>query len=301
MAAETFRPTRSRLRLQVWRLIHRVRSARPGPYSRVVAPAWSSPSWTLYFCYVPDGQPTAFHRATAASLRAQGHNILIVAAAESEASLSPAWRDLSDALIWKSLEGYDFSGYAIGLRHLSAVSAGCDATVLNDSVIGPFCDLNTLFSDKPWDLVGLTSSEEQEAHIQSYAFMMRNLTSDRLNKLRSIFLENRCYSDYKTVVRNQECAFARVASRSMSVGSIWPGKINATMLDPTGLLNKGFPFIKRSHFDKFGYLITGEEKAELVRQRDRFLEQATFNSSTPASITVGREREANELHFALAS
>jgi hypothetical protein len=240
------------------------------PAVRVIKAAGFSPEWTLYFLYLPDGQLTPAHRFTIGRLRMMARKLLLVCAAPTPDHLSPELDGHADALIWIGLSGYDFSAYAVGLSHIAARSGGANVLVLNDSVLGPFGDLEPLLARARWDLTGFTASSIYENHIQSYAFVMRGVTRWRLWSLWSVFLPGLAFDRFNAVVRCQETRFARIASRHMRVGALWYAR-NVEQLDPAlfgaaHLLELGFPFIKRSTIGKYRHMLDPEIVAQLERK-----------------------------------
>jgi hypothetical protein len=246
------------------------RELHRAPAFRIIKAADFSPEWTIYFLYLADGQLTPAHRFTLGQLRTMARKLLLVCAAPTPDHLPAGLDELADALIWKGLSGYDFSAYAVGLRHIAARSAGANVLVLNDSVLGPFGDLEPLLARARWDLTGFTASSIYENHIQSYAFVMRGVTRRRLWSLWSVFLPGLAFDHFNAVVRCQETRFARVASRHMSVGALWyAGNVerpDPALFGAAHLLELGFPFIKRSAIGKYRHMLDPEIVTQLERK-----------------------------------
>ena len=223
------------------------------PPSRVLEPVTPSSRWTLAFIYAPAGTLVEAQRFLLARLRALDRRLLVVCAAPDPACVPPELFGQADALYWKALPGFDFSGYAIGLRAIADHAPHADVLVLNDSAFGPFGDLDGLLDAAPWDLTGFIGSSQLERHFQSFAFHLRNVTPGRMEHLRSIFPRSYAYDDIMPVVFCLETRLARVASRHMTVGCLWFGPDDD--LDPAiahglALLDQGFPFLKRGLMGK---------------------------------------------------
>ena len=207
----------------------------------------AKPAWILYFVYSPDGVLSDAQRFSLQRLRDHGLPVCIVQAGSVPESLAPELLRYADALYWKGLAGYDFSAYTLGLEAVARCSPGADVIVFNDSVFGPFADLRPLLRSAPWDLTGLTACAKVENHVQSYAFAIRQLTPQRLRRLRTVFFPAVVLEDRDDVIFCQETRFARVAASSMSVGARWYcAGDDATQSAPFELLEDGFPFVKRS-------------------------------------------------------
>jgi hypothetical protein len=242
------------LRAYAGRIRAPLRSMRPAPANRQLKPVGPRPRWSVYFLWAPDGELTAAHRFTLTRLRARDAGLLVVAATPTLAMVPEALHELADALWWKALPGFDFSGYAVALRAIAAGSPGADVFVMNDSVLGPLGDVETLLTNAPWQLTGFTGSSLFENHIQSYAFQLRDVTPWRMRRLATIFPLAWRFDQFQDVIFAQETRFARVASRSMTVGAWWwydtGHGLDLLLKEPLSLLAAGYPFMKRSLFGK---------------------------------------------------
>ena len=186
-------------------------------------------------------------------LRRLDRRLLVICATSREEDIPEAALDFSDALYWKELAGYDFSAYSIGLHAISTFSPSADVFAINDSVFGPFGDISSTLDHARWALTGFTASSRFENHVQSYAFQIRDLTSDRMNHIRSVFPLTYAYDDFVSVIYCFETALARVASRHMTVGACWygtGGSADPPLSDAITLLDRGFPFLKKSLLGK---------------------------------------------------
>lgn len=258
----TFRPSAAPLSTRVFRIRDRLFRRIPAPAHRVLTRPTGSGPWTLYFAFLPGGELAAAHRDTLARLRALDRRLLVVCAAPDPASVPDDLRAASDALVWKALPGFDFSGYTAGLLALAEFAPGSDAFVLNDSVFGPFGDVGAWLAEARWALTGFTATSSLENHIQSYAFVLRDVTPARIASLRGILMPDHAFDELRRVVINQETQLARTAIRTMSVGSFLyadtPAVEDPTLQLALPLLRAGFPFLKRS--------LLGGKLAHLHRQ-----------------------------------
>jgi|GEM_PF-1961589 len=236
-----------------WLLRLRARWLRrgPPPPSRILKRLLPQARWSAVFLYLPDGQLTPSHRYMLDRLRQRAGGLLVICAAPDAAMVPSVLHDLADALIWKGLAGFDFSAYAIAIDAVAAASPGADLFVVNDSVLGPFGDLDATLAAMPWDLSGFTASAWHENHLQSYAFHLRGVTPQVAAALAPVISPRFAHERYRDVILAQETRFARVASRRMSVGTLWYGP--REMGDPSlhaalSLVEHGFPFLKRKLF-----------------------------------------------------
>ena len=215
-----------------------------------------------------DGEMTAAHRYTLDRLAAEPGRLLVVCAAATSDAVPAEIAERCDALIWKALPGFDFSAYGIALRHLAAVSPGCDAFVMNDSVLGPFASPAAALADAPWDLAGFTGSWLFENHIQSYAFQLREVTPGRVAALAPVLSRRTAFNRYMDVVICQETRLARVAARTMRVGARFfvADRVahNPSLHHAAMLARAGVPFIKRSLLTHYAAFQDRTEIAAIV-------------------------------------
>lgn len=229
-----------------------VMGLRSAPPSKALRELTARTRWNAYFCYLPDGVLTPAHRFTLSRLKSTAGGLLVVCAAPRPEEVPREIFDYADAVYWKGMSGYDFSAFSVILDAISARSPGADTLVLNDSVLGPFGDIDVLLAAARWRLTGFTASSAFENHIQSYAWYLRQVEPALVRSLRSVFPPNCAFNHFQDVVNFQETRFARVASRSMSVGALWYGDSSAagdiSIRHALPLLDAGFPFLKKSLF-----------------------------------------------------
>lgn len=224
--------------------------ARAAPKFTEVVAVTPRPRWFVYFAFAPDGTLEPHHVFSLTRLRAEGVPTLVVFASRVPAAVPDVLSAQCDALIWKPLGGFDFSAYRIALAAIALRSPGAEVLVMNDSVYGPFRDLTPYFSS-PWDLTGFTASNGGgQRHIQSYAFVLKDVTEARLARLRPVFRKSTAFNSARGAICCQELWLARAAARSMSVGALWYGE-RPEVVDPSlskaiPLVDAGFPFLKRS-------------------------------------------------------
>ncbi len=235
-----------------WRYWRRAFGVRRAPNFSVLKEVSSNPLWIIYFMYSPAGRLEPHQAFALRRLKEHGIPLLVVVASPAPFDVPQTVLDHADAVYWKALSGYDFSAYAIALRAIARRSSGARVLVMNDSVFGPYGDLTSYIEAAPWDLTGFTATDGgSQRHIQTYAFIMKDVTVARLNALRWIFPTKLAWNTAYGAISCQELWFAREAARSMSVGSFWWGATSAAVHDPSltnaiELIDAGFPFLKRS-------------------------------------------------------
>ena len=240
--------------LRIRRAMRPYLRGRAAPAHQVLKPLHLSDGWFVYFVFAPEGRLSPSHHFTLARLRDMGRRVFVVCAAARAAAVPSELFDLADALYWKATAGYDFSAYALALGAIAQHSPGADVLVLNDSVYGPFTDLRPFVDRTEWGFTGFTASSLHENHIQSYAFIVRDVNPERLEQLRPALPSAFAYDRGDDVILCQELYLARVASRYMAVGACWYSVFeqvpDPTLVKPLELLEAGFPFMKKSVFGK---------------------------------------------------
>lgn len=258
--------------VQRWRIRQAVeivvRNSRPRPGWQAILPLSPQHDWTVYFLFAPDGVLTPTHRFALARLRDAGHRLMVVCAAPSPSVIPADVHAFVDALYWKGLSGYDFSAYSAALREISRRSPHADVLVINDSVYGPFTDVRAVLAHAPWELTGFTATSQVENHIQSYAFVLKDVTPARMRALATVMFPWRALSNPHDVIQVQETRFARVAAKSLKVGAYWFAEkeqvLDPTLFRPIELIASGFPFLKRSLTGKHQTLQDVEQIRELL-------------------------------------
>jgi len=243
----------------------------PFPTSLALKPAIPRGRWSCYFVYLPDGRLTDAHRFTLERLRTLDAGLLVVCAARDPDAVPRELLDRADALYWKDLGGYDFSAYSLGLRAIARASPGADVFVMNDSVFGPFGELGPFFAAARWDLSGFTAFAMIENHIQSYAFLLRGVTPERLGMFHTTLPARFAFDRQRDVIYMQETRFAREAAKRMSVGALWYSDLaragDPTLYTAVDLLEHGYPFMKRALFTKAAGIHDPALLAGLLRDR----------------------------------
>jgi hypothetical protein len=269
-SASDFVPSKISMFLRVRRLKVFLQNVTSAPASRLVRAPCCNGQWALYFVYTVTGEIFEQHVFTIDRLKASGFKVLVVIGSDQIGNCLPEGLKHADAVIVKGEHGFDFSGYAIGLRYLVHQFDEVDVLVLNDSVFGPFIDLMPLVMETRWRLTGFTSSSAVENHIQGYAFAFRALDRKLLASLETIFLRHCAFNFHGAVAFLQETRLARRASRVCSVGTLWnPAEplMDLTMAKPFQLVEEGFPFLKRSLLGKFSSHFRRDEVLAVLRDK----------------------------------
>lgn len=230
-------------------------SREPGPAWKALVPAAPRRRWLVYFIYLVNGQLTTAQRFTLERLATEDAGLMLICACPNNDPVLDELKPLCDALYWKSERGWDYSAYALGISELGRLSPGADVLVMNDSVFGPFRPLTPFMDAAPWRITGFTGNALEENHVQSYAFIVKNIGEDVVRALEPAMSTAWSYNTGKAVILLQETRMTRMAARHLTVGAFWYGddqkKKDLSLFYPKELLQSGFPFFKRSLLGKF--------------------------------------------------
>lgn len=250
----TYEPSTPRWEIVLRRWRARLKRQVAPPW-KLLAPPSGTGEWLLYFMFLPTGELTPQHRFTLERLANESARLMIVCACPPDHPVLAALSNQCDALCWKGTNGFDFSAYAIGLHELARHAPGSDVLVFNDSMLGPFVPLTPFIGLAPWRLSGLSASALDENHLQSFAFIVRQLNEEFMQAIAPAMSTEWCYNASGPVILLQETLLARFASQHMSVGAFWytdGSRYQDLCLNcPEQMLDAGFPLLKRSLFGKF--------------------------------------------------
>lgn len=245
---------------------------KPFPDHVLIRPPTPKPTWVIYFLFTPHGRLSHGQRVALGRIRDMGLPLHVVCAASDPAAVPAELDRYADALHWKGLSGYDVSGYTVGLHDLAVHSPGATVMLLNDSVWGPLVDLRPFIDRAAWDLTGFTAFGNDENHVQSYAWILKQVTPERMRQLAAVLTTRWAHNWPDYVVSRQETVLARHASRSMTVGSFLYWTMNDFNVDPSltrafDLVDAGHPFLKKSLLGKFSVFQDVERVASFVVER----------------------------------
>ena len=205
-----------------------------------------------------------------------GYEIVLISACESKESLvlSSSLRDRI-TILRKPNFGYDFGSWSIALQAFPEIRLANEVILANDSLIGPFSNLERLLDEmksSPFDITGLTDSLAFEHHIQSYMMHFKNgsLSDDAIWS----FWRNIKHHDNKeSVIQAYELGLSRLAfENDIYFGALFPFNITpdregaSSKSNALSLIENGFPFVKFNVFHQLDPTKAKELK-ELVGQR----------------------------------
>jgi lipopolysaccharide biosynthesis protein len=184
-----------------------------------------------------------------------GYEVVFVSAAEGTAPLEwAADRPAGVTVLRRPNIGYDFGSWATALDRYPAIAATPHVLLLNDSLVGPFQPIDHLlerFHESAADVWGLTDTTQFCHHLQSYClgFKSRTLLEAPLSRF---WLDIRVEPSRERVIWHNEIGLGRLLDRERFVTEaaipywrVVRENQNPTILGWRGLLDEGFPFVKR--------------------------------------------------------
>lgn len=192
--------------------------------------------------------------ALSRALRNAGYPVVLVRASDDQTPLEWAAPDGVTVLRKPNL-GYDFGSWAVGLHHARRHLRRRHVLLANDSLAGPFAPIGHLidaFEASTTDAWAAVASTEIDHHLQSYLLGFNGgVLADPA--LRTFFNTLPLEIDKQRIVQRYELGLSRLlrAEAYTLTAAIEPelvaaGDANPTLLAWRGLLDQGFPFIKRS-------------------------------------------------------
>lgn len=172
--------------------------------------------------------------------------------------------------------GYDFGSWAVGLHWAARWLDAATVVLCNDSLVGPFRSLAPVLSrvdESGADLVGLTDNTQFRPHLQSY-FVAYRRGILRDPALQIFWSRVRHHADKQQIIHAGELGLAALcATEGYAVEALFPASRvvgwsqNPTILGWQGLIDQGFPFVKREIVRHPELAPAGDRIPAVVRER----------------------------------
>ncbi|NMW87065.1 rhamnan synthesis F family protein [Mobiluncus curtisii] len=172
--------------------------------------------------------------------------------------------------------GYDFGSWALALDRYPQVRQAAHVLITNDSMIGPFEPLQDLLrlTEEPGpDVTAATLSYQVSGHFQSFFVCFHNGILDA-EPWRRFFDSIQEKSDKMSVVLSYELGMHDVCVKNgfshkelFLPTDLNSGGGNPTLVSWSALVDKGFPFIKRTIYTDPSTAPGGESLKEFVHYR----------------------------------
>ena len=204
-----------------------------------------------------------------------GYAIVFISTSEAPGKLTfPHGLPQDTIVLRRPNVGYDFGSWALALDRYPQVRQAQHVLITNDSMLGPFKPIQELLrqAEAPGaDITAATLSLQITVHFQSFFVIFHDGVLDR-EPWRKFFDSIQEKKDKMDVVYAYEFGMHALCTRhSFSHRELFlPTDVNASTENPTlaswaALVNKGFPFIKRTIYADPTTAHGGENLANFVR------------------------------------
>ena len=164
-----------------------------------------------------------------------------------------ALKKVSDGLIIRCNEGYDFGSWMTGIRYCRQLIEQRQQLVLcNDSFWGPVRPLKGLIKRLQQctaDVIGLTDNLMYEPHLQS-PFLMFNKRAISCPEFWTFWENIQCWPTKRSIIKNYEVGLSTLLRKEgMKLESLYSKNANGNIFHAEWkslIENQNFPFIKRS-------------------------------------------------------
>jgi lipopolysaccharide biosynthesis protein len=184
-----------------------------------------------------------------------GYDVLVVSTVEDDAPLD--WHGpppTGVTVLRRSNVGYDFGSWSIALARYPQIAHARSALLLNDSLAGPFDEIDDLLAQleaSAADVWGLTDTMQFGHHLQSYCLGFRRGSLDAA-PVKRFWKDIRVEASKEAVIWRNEIGLSQMLHRERFVVEaaipsrlVVPDGQNPTIIGWRGLLDHGFPFVKR--------------------------------------------------------
>lgn len=211
-----------------------------------------------------------------ARLEAAGYSVVVVRASDDRRPLDWSRGPLNRAVVVRKPNiGYDFGSWATALELFPQIRSAPFVLITNDSLVGPFASLEPMVADfegSYFDVWGGTWTSQFMPHLQSFLLGFRGgVLNDPA--LRHFWHELPEQQNKADIIHNYELGLSRLLQGEGYVTGAWFDyelvvrfTQNPTIQGWRGLLELGFPFVKRELVTNPGIVADGSEVRAAVEQ-----------------------------------
>ena len=192
---------------------------------------------------------------TVTALVEAGYRVVVVSTSESPEPLD--WgidRPTGLTVLRRPNVGYDFGSWATAIDRYPVIAEARRVLLLNDSLVGPFTTIEPLlakFHASAADVWAVTDTAQFEYHLQSYVLGFTGQTL-REPPLQAFWRDVCVEASKDDVIWRYEIGLSRLLRRerygvdvAISCRHLVPDGRNPAIIGWQGLLDRGFPFVKR--------------------------------------------------------
>jgi len=227
--------------------------------------------------YGPDSRVSLSLSWMVARLEEQGYSVVVVRASDDTAPLDWSRGPENDAIVIRKPNiGYDFGSWATGLEMFPQIRSKPYVIITNDSLVGPFSSLGPMvddFESSYFDVWGGTWTAQYMPHLQSFLLGFRNGVLD--DPAVKYFWRNLPEQAAKfDIIDKYELGLSRLLHGEGFVTGAWfdyelvvQYTQNPTIIGWRGLLDLGFPFVKRELVTNPSIVADGSEVPAVVQEK----------------------------------
>jgi hypothetical protein len=201
----------------------------------------------LFAAYSPTGEVSERVRYQANRWTAAGYIVIISLASDGDTGIAP---DFPNVIV-RPNTGYDFGSWVCAIHGVEGVESATILALVNDSMFGPndhFAAMLARAEESDADVIGAVESHEERWHLQSFLifFKPKALASPAFWRF---WAGVRAFDLRQHVIDAYELPLAqRMRDGGLIVESLFSASafdLNPTIRDWRGLIERGFPFVKR--------------------------------------------------------
>lgn len=211
-----------------------------------------------------------------ARLEEAGYSVVVVRASDDTEPLDWSRGPANDAIVIRKPNiGYDFGSWATGLEMFPEIRSKPYVIITNDSLVGPFDSLKPMVADFEgsfYDVWGGTWTGQFMPHLQSFLLGFRGGV---LNEpaLRHFWHKLPEQTDKVDIIHMYELGLSRLLQGEGYVTGAWFDYAlvvyytqNPTIQGWKGLIERGFPFVKRELVTNPGIVGDGYQVSAVVQK-----------------------------------
>ncbi|GAB3126792.1 hypothetical protein GCM10027056_24990 [Glaciibacter psychrotolerans] len=227
--------------------------------------------------FAPDNTVSRSLATLTRELEKHSYTVIIVRASDTTDPLIwPEDYPVRATIVRKSNIGYDFGSWAVGLKLFPSVRRKKFVILANDSLVGPFGDLDQLitsFESATTNVWAATNTAQIRPHVQSFFVGYRDgILNDR--SLRQFWSNVAVEPDKQQIIQRYELGLSQLLlAEGLTTSACFESeRVVSQAENPTvegwrNLVKIGFPFVKRELITNSSVVPDGQDVPDVVLER----------------------------------